>query len=241
LESELFGHVKGAYTGAAQDKVGRFQLADGGSIFLDEIGDVSPKVQLKLLAFLQEHEFERVGDHRPIKVDVRIIAATNQDLEAKVQSGEFRQDLYFRLKVVQIYMPPLRERPEDIPLLIEHYRIYFNQKFKKEIQSITSQVLYCFQHYPWPGNVRELMHAMEHAFVICKGKIIYLECLPPEMIKYLDTELSLPEKQNIATDYQNIYETLQKTDWNKAKAARMLGISRQTLYKKIKNLGISSS
>lgn len=241
LESELFGHIKGAYTGAAQDKVGRFELADGGSIFLDEIGDISPKVQLKLLAFLQDHAFERVGDSKPIKVDVRIIAATNQDLEAKVQSREFRQDLYYRLKVVKLNMPPLRERPEDIPLLVEHFRTYFNQKFKKDVQSITSQVIYYFQHYPWPGNVRELMHAMEHAFVLCKGKTIYLECLPPELIKYSETESAIPENQNLNSDYQRIFETLEKTGWNKAKAARMLGISRQTLYKKIKNLGLSSS
>ena len=169
LESELFGHVRGAFTGAIRDKQGRFQAANGGTILLDEIGDISPLIQLKLLRVLQEKEFERVGESTPQKVDVRVIASTNKDLKEKVRRGEFRQDLYYRLKVVEVSLPPLRERLEDLPLLVDHFCRSFNERFKKNIEGISSEVLSRFMDYPWPGNVRELEHVMEHAFVLCRG------------------------------------------------------------------------
>ena len=181
LESELFGHVRGAFTGAIRDKQGRFQAANGGTILLDEIGDISPLIQLKLLRVLQEKEFERVGESTPQKVDVRVIASTNKDLKEKVRRGEFRQDLYYRLKVVEVSLPPLRERLEDLPLLVDHFCRSFNERFKKNIEGISSEVLSRFMDYPWPGNVRELEHVMEHAFVLCRGGVITLEHLPPEI------------------------------------------------------------
>ena len=188
LESELFGHVRGAFTGAIRDKQGRFQAANGGTILLDEIGDISPLIQLKLLRVLQEKEFERVGESTPQKVDVRVIASTNKDLKEKVRRGEFRQDLYYRLKVVEVSLPPLRERLEDLPLLVDHFCRSFNERFKKNIEGISSEVLGRFMDYPWPGNVRELEHVMEHAFVLCRGGAITLEHLPPEIRDYERTE-----------------------------------------------------
>lgn len=232
LESELFGHVKGAFTGAVKNKIGRFKMADGGAVFLDEIGDISPRIQLKLLRFLQESEFEPVGDSSPVKVDVRIIAATNCNLKEKVKSGEFREDLYYRIKVVEIPLPPLRERRDDIPLLIDHFKTLFSRKFKKEIDGISSDVLSIFMHYPWPGNIRELEHAMEHAFVLCHGRTITVDHLPSEIVAHVPIKSPAP-LNTPANDPQDILHALNKTDWNKAKAARRLGISRRTIYRKI--------
>ncbi len=237
LESELFGHVKGAFTGAVQDKVGRFQMADGGSLFLDEIGDVSPRIQLKLLRVLQEREFERVGDSTPIEVDVRIIAATNRNLRTKVSLGEFREDLYYRLKVVEIVLPPLRERREDIPLLVDHFLGVFGNRFKKDIDGMSEEVLSTFMRYPWPGNVRELEHAMEHAFALCRDRTIMVEHLPSEIKEYFEMKTHSP-KAKIIDEPQKILEVLNKLDWNKAKAARQLGISRQTIYRKIQEYNL---
>jgi len=233
LESELFGHVKGAFTGAVKDKTGRFQMADEGTIFLDEIGDISPRIQLKLLRFLQEKEFERVGDSTLIKVDVRIIAATNRDLKEEVRSGEFREDLYYRLKVVEIGLPPLRERSEDIPLLARHFVTLFNSRFKKTVDDMSNEVLPLLMRYPWPGNIRELEHAMEHAFVLCHGRTITVDHLPSEMKEYPGIEESSPEISSV-NEPREIVRALDKTDWNKAKAARLLGIRRPTIYQKIK-------
>lgn len=238
LESELFGHVKGAFTGAIRDNIGRFHRADGGTIFFDEIGDVSPKVQLKLLRVLEEREFERVGSSAPTKVDVRLIAATNRNLMEKVSSGELREDLYYRLKVIEIMLPPLRDRREDIPLLVEHFRNGFNIKFKKNIEGISSEVLKAFLKYPWRGNIRELEHTMEHAFVLCNRNIITFDNLPydfmaaPEIVRNTATV-------NAENDIQGILEALEKTSGNKAKAARLLGIDRVTLYRKIKRYNIA--
>ena len=181
LESELFGHVKGAFTGAIKDKEGRFEAANHGTIFLDEIGDLSPGLQVKFLRVLQEKEFERVGDNTPIKVDVRVIAATNQDLREKVRRGEFREDLYYRLKVVKVSLPPLRERPEDIPLLVDHFCKSYNKKLKKNIRGVSDQVLRTFMYYPWPGNVPELMHAIEHAYILGQDPAITVDDLPSEI------------------------------------------------------------
>ncbi len=235
LESELFGHVKGAFTGAIKDKQGRFQAANGGTILLDEIGDVSPLIQMKLLRVLQEKEFERVGESIPQKADVRVIACTNKDLREKVNRGEFRQDLYYRLKVVEVALPPLRDRLEDLPLLVDHFCRSFNERFKKNIEGISSDALRKFMDYTFPGNVRELEHVMEHAFVLCRGEIISVEHLPSEIKDYNGAEgipLQVAQKKG-SNGAQEILNALNKTDWNKAKAARLLGINRRTLYQKI--------
>ena len=233
LESELFGHVKGAFTGAIKDKLGRFQVADGGVILLDEIGDVSPMIQLKLLRVLQEKEFERVGDSQPIKADVRVIACTNANLEEKIRKGEFREDLYYRLKVMEVKIPPLRERLDDIPLLINHFCRIFNKNFNKEIEGVTDDVYRRFMHYNWPGNIRELEHAIEHAFVLCRDNHIGLDHIPLELRETIQLRKHKPEKTPDA-EKREILSVLEKTDWNKAKAARKLNIDRSTLYRKIK-------
>jgi PAS domain S-box-containing protein len=237
LESELFGHVRGAFTGAIKDKIGRFQIADGGTIFLDEIGDISPKIQSELLRVLEKKEFERVGDHQTIKVDVRVIAATNQDLLKKVRLGEFRQDLYYRLNVIKMNLPPLRERRDDIPLLVEHFIDKFNKKFNKEITGISENVQKLFMNYPWPGNVRELEHTIEHAFILCNQSIITFEHLPSELKSFAESGyLYLRDKKTL--NAQAILNALKKTAWNKTKAAKMLGISRRSLYRKIKEYNL---
>ncbi|MBT4092266.1 MAG: sigma 54-interacting transcriptional regulator [Deltaproteobacteria bacterium] len=233
LESELFGHVKGAFTGAIKDKQGRFQVADGGVILLDEIGDVSPLIQLKLLRVLQEKEFERVGDSQPIKADVRVIACTNVNLEEKIRKGEFREDLYYRLKVMEIKIPPLRERLDDIPLLVDHFCRLFSKNFKKEIEGVTGDVYMRFMNYDWPGNIRELEHAIEHAFVLCRNNSIGLEHIPLELRESVNVKRVKSEKTP-AAEKKEILSVLQKTDWNKAKAARILNIDRSTLYRKIR-------
>jgi len=235
LESELFGHVKGAFTGAIKDKQGRFQAANGGTILLDEIGDISPFIQLKLLRVLQEKVFERVGESAPQKVDVRVIACTNRDLKEKVRRGEFRQDLYYRLKVVEISLPPLRDRLEDLPLLVDHFCRIFNERFKKNIDGISSEVISAFMKYPWPGNVRELEHVMEHAFVLCHGRIITLEHLPTEIKDYGRAEKITIQKirDKGLNEDQEVLNALNKARWNKTRAARLLGISRRTVHRKI--------
>jgi two-component system response regulator HydG len=240
LESELFGHVKGAFTGAVNDKVGRFQRADGGTIFLDEIGDITPGIQLRLLRVLQEKVFERVGDSTPIKVDVRIVAATNKDLLEKVRKGEYREDLYYRLKVVEIMLPPLRERTQDIPLLVDHFVGKFNQQFNKNIVGVSTDVLKLFMDYPWPGNVRQLVHTLEHAFILCRQSIITVNDLPPDF-KSLAVAKSYSYPAGSEEETEKIIRTLEKTRWNKARAARLLGISRKTMYRRMKKYNISSS
>jgi PAS domain S-box-containing protein len=235
LESELFGHVKGAFTGAVQDKQGRFQAADGGTILLDEIGDISAAMQMKLLRVLQEKEFERVGESTPRKVDVRVIACTNKDLKEKVRLGQFRQDLYYRLKVVEVTLPPLRKRMEDVPLLVEHFQRVFNERFQKKVEGISGEVLGVFMEYPWPGNVRELEHVMEHAFVLCHGGAITLKHLPADIRKQeILPPLSCPKIFGAKSITPlEIMEALKRSDGNKAKAARLLGIGRRTIYRKI--------
>lgn len=233
LESELFGHVRGSFTGAIKDKIGRFQTADRGTIFLDEIADISPKIQIKLLRVLQEKEFERVGDSTTIKVDVRVIAATNQDLSKKVRHGEFREDLYYRLNVMKIPLPPLRERRDDIPFLIEHFVKKFNNKFNKKITTISADAEKVFMEYSWPGNIRELEHTLEHAFILCKQPTINLDHLPFELKTFTLSETPFGNNGEI-DDPQVILQALEKTYWNKSKAAQLLGISRRSIYRKIK-------
>ncbi len=238
LESELFGHVKGAFTGAIKDKEGRFQKAEGGTIFLDEIADISPAIQGKLLRVLQEKEFERVGDSSPVRADVRLIAATNQDLYKKVKDGSFREDLYFRLKVMILSMPPLRERKEDIPLLVSHFIKKFNKKFTKDIRAVSETVERAFMVYPWPGNVRELEHALEHAFILCHQPVISIEHLPNDLKNFKADGASTLKVSEVDAP-ELVLQALQKTDWNKAKAARMLGVSRRTIYRKMEEFNIS--
>lgn len=239
LESELFGHVKGSFTGAITDKIGRFERAEGGTIFLDEIGDLAPKVQLQLLRVIQEKAFERVGDCKPIKANVRLITATNKVLLEKVQRKEFREDLYYRLKVVEITMPPLRERRDDIPLLIDHFIQKFNKKFNKTIESISHQVLRELTEYHWPGNVRELEHAIEHAFVLSQNPILLLSDFPPEFNNPLSPPTSCSGETMSADERHQLVQALEKTSWNKAKASRLLGINRKTIYRKLEKYGIT--
>ena len=236
LESELFGHVKGAFTGAVKDRRGRFQAAEGGTILLDEIGDISPLIQLKLLRVLQEKEFERVGESTPKKVNVRVITSTNKNLKAKVRQGEFREDLYYRLKVMEVTVPALRERIEDLPLLADHFCRLFRKQFKKRIEGVSSEVLSRFMNYRWPGNVRELEHALEHAFVLCNGQTIRLGHLPAEIREHVEsgpkpTHCKSRKTKNSA---QAVFNALEKTGWNKSKAARLLGVNRRTIHRKIK-------
>lgn len=235
IESELFGHVRGAFTGAIKDHVGRFQKADGGTIFLDEIGDISAGMQQRLLRVLQEMEFEKVGDSNPIKVDVRVVVATNKNLRDKVSRGEFRADLYYRLKVVEIDLPPLRERREDIPLLTDHFIKKLNAKLNRDIVSVSTDVLKIFMEYDWPGNIRELEHVLEHAFIHCRISTITVNDLPRE--EFIRTKSSLFRYEG-TEERKALLEGLQKTHWNKTKAADILGISRRTIYRKIKEYKI---
>ncbi len=237
LESELFGHVKGAFTGAIKDRQGRFQAADGGTILLDEIGDISPLIQLKLLRVLQEKVIERVGESVPRPVNARVIACTNKNLREKSKRGEFREDLYYRLKVVEITLPPLRERLEDLPLLIDHFRQSFNKRFNKNIEGFSNDVLDQFMCYPWPGNIRELEHVIEHAFILCHGSTITSGHLPPE-IKIAASgveEQRMPARaaDGLPDSAARTREALLKAGGNKAKAARLLGIDRRTLYRRL--------
>jgi transcriptional regulator with GAF, ATPase, and Fis domain len=235
LESELFGHVKGAFTGALKDRVGRFETADGGSIFLDEIGDISPSLQVRLLRVLQEREFERVGDSGTVKVDVRVIAATNQDLKEKVREGIFRADLYYRLKVVHIAMPPLSERLEDLPLLVQYFIGQFNHKLGKAVSRLSDQAMDALACHSWPGNVRELEHVLEHAFVLCGGSTITLDELPGDLS---EKAAPAPGGARQKTAPQGLLQALEKAGWNKSKAARLLGVDRRTVYRKMEEFGI---
>ncbi len=237
LESELFGHVKGAFTGAISNRIGRFQKADGGTIFLDEIGDISYKMQLNLLRILQDSKFERVGDSNPIKVDVRVIAATNQDLRKKVKSGNFREDLYHRLMVVKLSLPPLRERREDIPLLVDFFLKKLNKKLNKDVKAVSGDVQKIFMNYSWPGNIRELQHTLEFALVLCQQSTITINDLPQEFKDSNKTAILISTKKK-SNNQEAIVQALEKTGWNKAKAARLLGIDRKTIYIKIKKYNI---
>ena len=242
LESELFGHVKGAFTGAVKDRAGRFEAANGGTILLDEIGDICPRLQLRLLRVLQEREFERVGDSIPIKTDVRVIASTNQDLEQKIRDGEFRQDLYYRLNVVRIDIPPLRERRSDIPLLVDQFCRRYNAAFKKEVAGTAPETLQILMDYPWPGNVRELENCLERAFIVCGEPIIQPRHLPSELLDYAPAAGVQNQPAPMPGDdsgREQMLRILAQTDWNVAKSARLLGIARNTLYQRMKAMDIA--
>jgi len=249
LESELFGHVKGAFTGAEKNREGRLLLAHKGTLFLDEIGDVSPRMQLRLLRFLQEKTFTPVGQDTPVQVDVRIIAATNVNFTEKVQNGSFREDLYYRLKVVEVILPPLRDRKGGIPILVHHFISLFRERLKRNIYGISDQALEALSKYKWPGNVRELRHVIERACVLCEGSTIFLEHFPDEIqnpiIPDHQISLNMVQQNTISTlppyisEEDEIIDILKRARGNKSKAARMLNIDRSTLYRKMQRIGIS--
>ncbi|MEW6263405.1 MAG: sigma-54 dependent transcriptional regulator [Thermodesulfobacteriota bacterium] len=246
LESELFGHEKGAFTGAVQRKAGRFELADGGTLLLDEIGEMALTTQAKLLRVLEERSFERVGGTKPIQVDVRVLAATNRDIEVEIGSGRFREDLYYRLNVVQIHVPALRERgPEDIREIADYVLAQSSARNRKSIKSFTPKALKALATYPWPGNVRELVNAVERAVILVRGEEVDLDELPHSIQSWssgrrrdnsgasLSPGLTLRE-----VEAELIQRTLAETEGNRTKAAAMLGITRQTLLNKIKEYGL---
>jgi PAS domain S-box-containing protein len=239
LDSELFGHVRGAFTGAVRDKVGRFEAAHGGTIFLDEIGDISPLIQLKLLRILDTKQFERVGDTRTHEVDARVVTATNVDLMEKVRQGLFRQDLYYRLKVMPVHLPPLRERREDVPLLVRHFREHFAREFEKNITGLSDKVMNLFMRYDWPGNVRELKHAMEHACLLSRGGVIVPDDLPTDLLAFAESESALKVSGNSSgVSREDLVSAIERAEGNKSKAAKLLGVNRKTLYRKMHQFGV---
>lgn len=242
LESELFGHVKGAFTGAIRDHVGKLELANEGTLFLDEIAEISPSIQVKLLRVLEEREFQRVGDNRVIRISARIITATNKDLYKRVLDGDFRNDLYYRLSVFPIHLPPLRERQEDIPLLVSHFIQKYNTQMGKSIQGITEKVLELLETYQWPGNIRELANAVEHAFVHAKGALIHSRDLPQTIMNPSLSPTPKTSTREKALDHlerQLIVKELEAAEWNKAAAAKRLHMSRATLWRKMQKYGIN--
>ncbi len=240
LESELFGYEKGAFTGAVKDKPGRFEEANRGTLFLDEVGDMKPETQLHLLRVLQEREIRRLGGTGVIKVDVRIISATNKDLERAVKEGSFREDLYYRLNVVTIHLPPLQERKDDIPLLAERFLMKYNIKNNKNLEGISPQAMALLVRYDWPGNVRELENVIERAVVITKHNIIQLEDLPSNIQSFQESKGIKPETLK-EVEREHILHTLEQNKWNISKTSEVLGIDRSTLYKKIRQYGLSPS
>ncbi len=253
LETELFGHEKGAFTNAIRRKLGRFELADGGTIFLDEIGDISPSFQVKLLRVLQEREFERVGGEHSIKVDVRIISATNKDLQKEVEEGRFREDLFYRLHILPLSLPPLRDRIEDIPLLVEHFLEKLKVRTRHQVKKVSDEVLQIFSRYPWPGNIRELENVMEQALVFAESSTLTPDDLPPHL-----HQKSLPSPQLEAKDdlfaalktrslpqilddieHQLIAKAYEESNHIKVETARLLGIKTSALYYKLEKYNIS--
>ena len=242
IESELFGHVRGAFTGAIRDKVGVFQAAEGGTLFLDEIGDTSPLLQLKLLRVLQESEIRRVGDEKNIKVNVRLVTATNKDLKHLLASGAVREDFFYRIRVFEIALPALRERREDLPLLINHFIAERSTVYCRSINDIAQDVMQQMLKYSWPGNVRELRNAIEHAFVTVEGNCLTVLDLPAEIRMSTSHPHKTPIKEPLTPEQQaerdQILETLRQTKGSKTKAAKLLGYSRVTLWKKLQKFGV---
>jgi DNA-binding NtrC family response regulator len=242
LESELFGHEKGAFTGAHERRIGRFEQAQGGTLFLDEIGEIDPSIQIKLLRFLGERTFERVGSNKTLTADLRLVAATNKNLEGLVKTGSFREDLFFRLRVVEIRLPPLRERPEDIPLLAQTFLRDFARENNKAVNQFTADALDLVLRAPWPGNVRELRTAIEHAVVLCRGDKITARDLPPSVRQasaadsQSGTRSALARKDLTVKEAEKelIIRALKETDGNRTLAAKKLGISRRNLYRKLR-------
>ena len=245
LESELFGHERGAFTHAIRTRIGRFEQASGGTMFLDEVADMSPGLQVKLLRVLQEHSFERIGGVKGIKVDIRVIAATNQDLETLVRQGNFREDLYYRLNVIPILIPPLRERVADIPLLVTHFLQEFSKKKKKPAKRLSPQAMELLVRYPWPGNVRELENLVERLVILTEGDVVGVEDLPQrfresgslgadgESIDFPGAGLNLPQALQ-EFERRLIIKALERSNWVKSRAAQLLNLNRTTLIEKMK-------
>jgi two-component system response regulator HydG len=253
LESELFGHRKGAFTGADRDRPGRLLQADKGTLLLDEIGDITPRLQLRLLRFLQEMTFTPVGMDTPVSVDVRVIAATNVNLREKVREGSFREDLYYRLKVVEVVLPPLRDRKKCLPLLIQHFLTFFSQKHARHVHSVSDRAMDAMLSYSWPGNVRELKHIMERGVVLCLGNNLLLEHFPEEIFEYSSPSSSeindaresrqphhLSHDQIYSVQQNELIEALREAGGNKSKAAQILQIDRSTLYRRLRKLKITT-
>ena len=266
LESELFGHVRGAFTGAIRDRKGRFELADGGTIFLDEIGEMSPRLQVKLLRVLQEREFEPVGGERTISVDVRVVAATNRDLKDEISKGRFREDLFYRLNVIPIRLPPLRERRADIPLLVNRFLEKFNRENGKSVTKLSRQVMDLLMEYPWPGNVRELENCIERAVVMSPGETLSGELLPDEIrlrrdpgrrseaagrastgalgavfANYLESQPDLGTARLAllrAAEESVLRKAMATPEASQREVARLLGLSRVTLRKRLREFGL---
>ena len=251
LESELFGHEKGAFTHAIRTRLGRFELANGGTVFLDEISEMSPMLQVKLLRVLQEKEFERIGGTKTISSDFRVVAATNRDLEQEVQAGRFREDLYYRLNVIPIEAPPLRERLQDIPLLVEHFVARFNRLRKKKIKGVADEVMVRFAHYAWPGNVRELENMLERMVILTGGDTLSMADLPERLLEVgtapIERFEELPGQgfflNEVLADFEKrlILQALEQTDWVKNRAAKLLNVNRTTLIEKMKRFKLVSS
>ena len=239
IESELFGHEKGSFTGAVSMQRGKFELASCGTIVLDEIGDMPLGMQAKLLRVLEQSEIRRVGGEKPIRTDVRVVASTNRELREKVSAGQFREDLYYRLKVVEINLPPLRERVADIKPLTRHFIDIFNERFGKEIRGVSDEVEEVLMSFRWPGNVRELEHVIEHAFIVCRSNVITAADLPEDMMldDGQDKQLTAVEGGQ-GGDAGAIISALEKARWNKSEAAKLLGMDRSTLYRKMKVMKI---
>jgi DNA-binding NtrC family response regulator len=236
LESELFGHEKGAFTGAHERRIGRFEQAQGGTLFLDEIGEIDATIQVKLLRFLGERTFERVGSNKTLTADLRLVAATNKNLEELIKIGKFREDLFFRLRVVEINLPPLRGRPDDIPLLAQKFLHEFASENNKPVNDFTAEALQLLMHYNWPGNVRELRTSVEHAVVLCRGEKIAARDLPPSVRtgRMGEMQLSLQKDSTVKdAEKQLIVRALKEADGNRTLAAKKIGMSRRTFHRKL--------
>ena len=239
IESELFGHEKGAFTGAIRQKAGRFEQADGGTVFLDEIGEISSTAQIKLLRILQSQRFERLGGEQTLSVNIRVLAATNKDLLKAVKSANFREDLFYRLHVIPIQMPPLRDRRNDIPLLARHFLRHFATEQETLAQRFSSEAMRNLLDYSWPGNVRELENSIEHAVVLAKGNYIQISDLPAALLHAKTGEAAGSNRSIVENERKLLLEVLAECDWNKKAAAQQLGISRSTLYDKLRKYQIT--
>ncbi len=244
IESELFGHVKGSFTGASEDKIGKFAKADGGTLFLDEVGDMSLRTQSKVLRVLEEQRFERVGSNQTLHVDVRVIAATNKNLEQEIARGAFRQDLFYRLNVIPFFVPPLRDRKEDIPVLARYFLAEFSSEYGKKTRELTEGAMEILLRYPWPGNVRELRNLVERLVIVCPQARIEPHHLPPELFRGVAESPQQPystlHEARSAYEREFILRKLQEHRWNMTQTASALGLERSHLYRKMKSLGIAA-
>jgi two-component system, NtrC family, nitrogen regulation response regulator NtrX len=244
IESELFGHVKGSFTGASEDKIGKFAKADGGTLFLDEVGDMSLRTQSKVLRVLEEQRFERVGSNQTLHVDVRVIAATNKNLEQEISRGAFRQDLFYRLNVIPFFVPPLRDRKEDIPVLARYFLAEFSSEYGKKTRELTEGAMEILLRYPWPGNVRELRNLVERLVIVCPQARIEPHHLPPELFRGVAESPQQPystlHEARSAYEREFILRKLQEHRWNMTQTASALGLERSHLYRKMKSLGIAA-